>query len=202
MNVRLEYTMTFTAGVWWEGRMIMNNYLARVSMITNCVEPANQNTAFERLKYFVFNQLNSTIFVNRTHQDTCDKFVAAGLDVTSLPAEPVDQIIGMMLYCKLNAVMEQRIVINEIEVSSELGEHMVYLHAADENLGPFDIAGWWHDSDPIHCDLTLIDSDKVVAMHRAGVWRELGLAWHEESDPVSDSDNTVVFADFKNNETK
>jgi hypothetical protein len=39
-------------------------------------------------------------------------------------------------------------------------------------------------------------------MHRAGVWRELGLAWHEESDPVSDSDNTVVFADFKNNETK
>lgn len=202
MNVRLEYTMTFTAGVWWEGRMIMNNYLARVNMITNCTEPANQNTAFERLKYFVFNQLNSTIFVNRTHQDTCDKFVAAGLDVTSLPAEPVDQIIGMMLYCKLNAVMEQRIVINEIEVSSELGEHMVYLHAADENLGPFDIAGWWHDSDPIHCDLTLIDSDKVVAMHRAGVWRELGLAWHEESDPVSDSDNTVVFADFKNNETK
>lgn len=202
MNVRLEYTMTFTAGVWWEGRMIMNNYLAKVSMITSCAEPANQNIAFERLKYFVFNQLNSTIFVNRTHQDTCDKFVAAGLEVTSLPAEPVDQIIGMMLYCKLNAVMEQRIVINEIEVSSELGEHMVYLHAADENLGPFDTAGWWHDSDPIHCDPTLIDSDKVVAMHRAGVWRELGLAWHEEADPVSDSDNTVVFADFKNNETK
>ena len=62
--------------------------------------------------------------------------------------------------------------------------------------------GWWHDSDLIHYDLTLINSDKVVAMHRAGAWRELGLAWSEQ-EPTPDSDNRVVFADFNpDNESK
>ena len=200
MNVRLEYPFGFTAGVWWEQRLIMNNYLVRVYMVTNCAESANQNTAFERLKYFVYNEMASTIFVNRTYEPLCQHLAAAGIKVTTLPAEPVDQILGMMLYSKLNAIMEDRIIINEIEISSELGEHMIYLHAADENLGPFEQPGWWQDSDLIHYDLSLIDSDKVVAMHRAGAWRELGLSW-EQQEPAPDSDNRVVFAEFKRDDT-
>jgi hypothetical protein len=202
MNVRLEYSMGFTAGLWWEGRLIMNNYMVRTYMVTNCSEPANQNIAFERLKYFVYSELANTVFVHREHQTTCQQFVSAGIKVTTLPAEPVDQLIGIMLYCKLNAVMEDRIIINEIEVSSNLGENMIYLHAADENLGPYDTAGWWHDSDPIHCDPTLVDSDKVVAMHQAGAWRELNLAWEETDHPEEPVDNTVVFAEFGRDETK
>ena len=97
--------------------------------------------------------------------------------------------------------MEDRILVSEIEVSSSLGEHMVYLHSGDENLGPFEQAGWWHDSDPLHCDINLMDSDKVVAMHRAGIWRDLGLSWHE-LDVSRETDNTVVFAEFKRDETK
>jgi hypothetical protein len=201
MNVRLEYTMPFTAGVFWEDRMSMNNYLARVYMITNCSDPVSQNVAFERIKYFVYSELNSTIFVSREHEDTCKKLINAGLKITTLPADPVDQLIGIMLYCKLNAVMEGLMVVNEIELSSDLGENMVYLHAADESLGPFEVAGWWHDSDPIHCDTDLISNDKVVAIHRAGAWRELNLAW-PDSESTETSDNTVVFAEFQNNETK
>jgi hypothetical protein len=200
MNVRLEYNLAFTAGVWWEGRLIMNNYQVRAYMTTNSSEPANQNVAYERLKHFVYSEMSSTIFVNRAHEALCQHLAAAGIKLTTLPAEPVDQILGIMLYLKLNAIMEDRIIINEIEVSSELGEHMIYLHAADESLGPFDTAGWWHDADLIHFDLSLIDSDKVVAMHRAGAWRELGLAWHEQ-DPAPDDDNRVVFAEFKRDDT-
>lgn len=201
MNVRLQYSMPFTAGVYWEGRMIMNNYVARAYMVTNTADNAYQNTAFERMKYFVYGELGSTIFVNRAHEEACQQFIKAGLKVTTLPAEPVDQLIGIMLYCKLNAIMEDHMVINEIEISSDLGENMVYLHAADENLGPFEIQGWWHDADLIHCDTALIDSDKVVAMHRAGAWRELDLAWPgAETDQAID--NTVVFAEFGRNETK
>lgn len=201
MNVRLQYTMPFTAGVYWEDRLAMNNYLARVYMITNCSDPVSQNIAFERIKYFVYNELNSTIFVNREHENVCKKFIDAGLKVTTLPAEPVDQLIGIMLYCKLNAVMEGFMVVNEIELSSDLGENMVYLHATDESQGPFESIGWWHDSDLIHCDTDLISNDKVVAIHRAGAWRELNLAW-PDTESTEASDNTVVFAEFQNNETK
>jgi hypothetical protein len=201
MNVRLQYTMPFTAGVYWEGRMIMNNYVARAYMITNCSDNITQNTAFERMKYFVYSELNSTIFVNQEHTLVCQQLITAGLKITTLPAEPVDQLVGIMLYCKLNAVMEGQMVVNEIEVSSDLGDNMVYLHAADESLGPFDTAGWWHDADLIHCDVNLIDSDKVVAIHRAGAWRELDLAW-PESEATNETDNTVVFAKFPRDESK
>jgi len=201
MNVRLEYTMGFTAGIYWEQRMIMNNYMVRVYMMTNCEEPADQNVAYERLKHFVYNELGSTIFISRSQEQVCQTYAAAGLKLTTLPAEPVDQLIGIMLYCKLNAIMEDRIIVNEVEVSSSLGENMIYLHAGDENLGPFQNSGWWHDSDPIHCDINLVDSDKVVAMHRAGAWREMDLSWDDDTTKP-ESDNTVVFAEFKRDETK
>jgi hypothetical protein len=193
--------MPFTAGVYWEDLMIMNNYVARVYMITNCTDNVTQNVAFERIKYFVYNELNSTIFISREYEDACKKLIAAGLKITTLPSEPVDQLIGIMLYCKLNAIMENFIVTNEVEVSSDLGENMVYIHAADESQGPFDQPGWWHDADLIHCDPDLVNNDKVVAIHRAGAWRELNLAWPDtESDKATD--NTVVFAEFPSDETK
>lgn len=201
MNVRLEYTMPFTAGVYWDGQMLMNRYTIKLYMVTNSSDADVQNTAYERLKYFVYSEMANTIFVNRQHEDQCRLLIAAGLKITTLPAEPVDQLIGIMLYSKLNAIMEDHIIINEIEISSELGEHMCYLHAADENLGPFSVPGWWHDADLIHCDSNLVDSDKIVAMHRAGAWRELDLAWPEQ-DHDTGNNNTVVFANFNQDETK
>lgn len=201
MNVRLQYTTTFTAGVFWNGQMLMNNYVAKFYMLTNTSDSETQNIAYERLKYFLYSEFNSTIFVNREHQVQCQKFVEAGLKITTLPAEPVDQLLGIMLYCKLNAIMEEHMIVHEVEISSDLGDNMAYLHAADENLGPFEESGWWHDKDLVHCDIKLVHNDKVVAMNGDGIWRELGLSWPEFDNPVP-GDNTVVFAEFKPNETK
>jgi hypothetical protein len=201
MNVRLEYNMPFLAGVYWEGRMLMNRYQVKLYMITNSTDPDTQNIAYERLKYFVYSEMANTIFVNQQNHEQCRLLIAAGLKITTLPAEPVDQLIGIMLYSKLNTIMEEFIIINEVEISSELGEDMIYLHAADESLGPFTEPGWWHDADLIHCDTALIDSDKVVAIHKAGAWRELDLAWPDQNNSVP-NDNTVVFADFGQDETK
>ena len=201
MNVRLQYTALFTAGIYWNGQMLMNNYIAKFYMLTNTTDSETQNIAYERLKYFIYTELNSTIFVNREHQDQCQKFIKAGLKVTTLPSEPVDQLIGIMLYCKLNAIMEEYMIVHEVEVSSDLGDSMAYLHAADENLGPFDTIGWWHDSDLVHSDIKPVDSDKVVAMNVNSAWRELGLHW-PEIDSTAPADNTVVFAEFKPNESK
>jgi hypothetical protein len=193
--------MAFTAGVYWEGQMLMNRYQIKLYMVTNSSNPDTQNIAYERLKYFVYSEMANTVFVNRQLEEQCRLLIAAGLKITTLPAAPVDQLIGIMLYSKLNAIMEESIVINEFEINSDLGENMVYLHAADESLGPFSEPGWWHDADLIHCDQSLIDSDKIVAMHRAGAWRELDLAWPALANVATDN-NTVVFANFNQDETK
>jgi hypothetical protein len=169
-------------------------------MMTNCSDSVSQNIAFERLKYYIYSQLNHSIFVNQDHESALEKYHQAGIKTLTLPAEPVDQLLGIMLYCKLNAIMEGRMVINEIEISSDLGERMIYLHATDENLGPFEDPGWWHDVDlPLRSTLES-DNDKVVAMNNINAWRELELDWPELT--ASAEDNTVVFAEFGKDDTK
>jgi hypothetical protein len=196
MNVRLKYTMPFSAGVYYGGEMRMNQYTATVYMTTNTHDPASHNVAFERIKHFVYEQLDSSIFINLAHSDQCERFVAAGLSVTTMPGEPVDQLIGLMLYHKLNAIMQDRIVVDETEISSVLGESMVYLHSGNEHTDVEHFPDWWTTEDPVHSDYVPPSADKVVTMHSAGVWRELELAW-PETDSLAETGNVVVFADFK-----
>jgi hypothetical protein len=194
--------MSFTSGVYYGGEMRMNHYSVTLSMTTNSTDSVSHNIAFERIKYFVYNNLDSTIFINQAHQDKCEQFAAAGLTVTTMPGEPVDQLIGLMLYYKLNAVMEDRIVIDETEVSSVLGENMIYLHSDNETTDVGVFPDWWTNPTPVHSDYMSLETNKVVPMHAVNVWRDLELSW-PESDPAVESGNIVVFADFKPaNDTK
>jgi hypothetical protein len=171
-------------------------------MTTNCENSADQNTSLERIKYFIYSQLDSTIFINKNLEEQCDQFAHAGLDITTIPGDPVDQLIGIMLYYKLNAITEDRMIIMETEISSGLGDNMTYLHSDFENTVGYAQPGWWTTPDLIHSDLVPNESEKVVAMTPATVWRDLELAWQD--DPADDSSgNVVVFADFKKpNETE
>lgn len=201
MNVRLRHSMTFTAGIYYAGRTQMNQYMLTLNMITNSHDPENHNTAFERLKYFIYNQMDSTVFINVEHVEQCGRLMQAGLDVTTLPGEPVDQLIGLMLYYKLNAIMEDRILIEETEISSVLGENMIYLHSENENTDIPEYPDWWMTSDPTHCDLTFLDTGKIVAMPDQ-IWRDLSLTWPANVE-TTETGNIVVFDTFKNNnETK
>jgi hypothetical protein len=201
MNVRLRHTMSFTAGVYYGGEMRMNNYTATLYMTTNSRDAVSHNVAFERIKYFVYNCLDSTIFVNLAHQDKGQQFLSTGLSITTLPGDPVDQLIGLMLYYKLNAIMEDQIVIDETEISSMLGENIVYLHSDNEHTDVEFFPDWWTTVDPVHNDYIALDMDKVVTMHATNVWRELDLSW-PNSETTTETGNIVVFADFKPNDTK
>jgi len=199
MNVRLQYTMNFTAGVHYHQQMIMNNYTLKMFMITNTPVAENNNIAFERLKYFI-TELDSTVFVNSEDQTACQRYLDAGIKITTLPADPVDQIIGVMLFHKLNAIMEERIIMVETELSSLLGDNMIYIHSDNETADNLVIPDWWTAADLVHCDTDLIDNDKILAMHQAGAWRELDLAWPDTNE--SNQTGNIVFADFKRDETE
>jgi len=202
MNVRLKYDLHFNAGVYYRGNTILNNYSLRLWMITNTELAEDQNTAFERMKYFVYNHMDNTMFIDRGEQEQCAKFLQAGLSITTMPGDPVDQLIGIMLYHKLNAIMEQRMTIVETELSSAQGQAMTYLHSEGENTLGVEAPAWWLSADLAHGDFALPESEKVVSMQTTTAWRDLDLAW-SELPPSMDHGNIVVFADFKpNNETK
>ncbi len=201
MNVRLQYPMTFTAGIFYNSELTMNNYNIRLWLTTNSLDHNEHNIAYERMRYFVQKTLDSSVFIYSEDSERCQLLAKSGVRITTLPADPVDQIIGMMLYSKLNAIMEQRMILHEVEVSSELGDGMIYMHGADENIGPLEEPGWWAEADLTHYDNALVDHDKVMTLNRSAAWRELGLAWPDSAENT-DTGNTIVFADFNRNDTE
>jgi hypothetical protein len=197
MNVRLKYDLHFTAGIYHNDALRMNNYSLRLWMTTNTENPLDQNISFERIKYFIYSQMDSTIFINNNEQDACKHFVQAGLNITTIPGDPVDQLIGIMLFYKLNAIMEDRMIVVETELASTYGENMTYLHSEGETTSGFEQPAWWSQADLTHSDFELPNSTKVVAMSNSVAWRDVELAWAQTS-AESDTGNSVVFADFKN----
>lgn len=201
MNVRLQYPATFTAGVFYHDALRMNTYTARIWMTTATEEPVDHNVAYERLRYMIDHMIDSSVFIDQTDTDRCRALINAGINIIPLPSEPVDQIIGLMLYSKLNAVMQDRMIVHDIEISSTLGDGMVYLHSDDETVGPFADEGWWNDSEPLCCPRAMLHTNNVMTMTTAPTWRDLELGWKDDKDSV-DIGNTIVFADFNRNESK
>ena len=200
MNVRIQYAMRFMAGIYYDDKLQMNEYTVKAYMMTNTEDPADHNIALNRIKHFVYNELESTIFVNENDIDTCNKLAAADLNITTMPTEPVDQVIGIMLYNKFKAITEERLLIGEIELTSALGEGVIYLHGENENVDDIDPPEWWSSADLTHCEQDLINTEKVVTLHKGSVWRDLDLQWPDIEDNTLDDEetgNTVVFADFK-----
>ena len=64
----------------------------------------------ERLKAFVYGELANAVFVGPADAEKADMLNILGVNAVLLPDEPVDQIIGIMLYCKLNAIMEDETI--------------------------------------------------------------------------------------------
>ncbi len=198
MNVRLQYDLEFLAGIYYEDRLQINKYDVSMNLLTKTKDAASTNIAMERLKAFVFDELSSTVFINQNNMERAEFLQMMGVNVTTLPEEPVDQIVGMMLYYKLNAIMENRMVITGLDISSELGDGVWYQHDEEDSAGPFAPgAGWWHQSSTQHETIEPQEvADNVVKVISTG-WYEMGLDWPENQVPVA---NTVVYANFPKNE--
>ena len=199
MNVRLQYDLDFLAGIYYNERLQLNSYSISMSLLTKTTDAVNTNIAMDRLKLFMHGELANTVFINQALRERAEMLQIMGVNVTTLPEEPVDQIVGMMLYYKLNAIMEGRMTVTRLDLMSALGDSVWYQHDADEDSpGPFRAEGWWHESTVQHNTiLESVTADNVVRVI-PNAWHELGLIWPEqETEPTA---NTVVFANFTKNE--
>jgi hypothetical protein len=198
MNVRIAQLLGIMAGAWYDDALEMNQYTIKLWMITHSTDPEEQSIAFRRAKHFIYSQLENTIFIN-SDDPKCADFTKAGFNLTTLPGDPADQLVGIMLFHKLNAIMEGRIALVEVEISA--GDGVVYLHGEHETPEDLFQPDWWSTVDLTHCDLVPEDSEKVLSIPQVN-WRELDLAWPESADSAEPG-NIVVFADFKQpNETE
>lgn len=201
MNVRLQYNFDFLAGLYFEGQLQLNQYAVCISLLTKTANSADTNVAMGRIKVFVNEQLANTIFINSNDRERAELFQLMGINVTTIPEQPVDQIIGMMLYCKFNAIMDGRMIITQLDISSQLGDGIWYQHDDEDSSGPFVAQGWWHDCTLQHSMLTHAESDTNVVKVISDGWHDYELRWPEERTEIdSIISNTVVFGKFPKNE--
>ena len=200
MNVKLQYDLEFMAGVYFENQLQMNSYSINLQLLTNTTDAASTNVAMERLKCFVYYDLGNAVFIHQKEQEKAEMLEILGANIVTLPDEPIDQIVGIMLFTKLNAVMENRMNITRLDISSAMGDQVWYQHEEEDVLGPFSQDGWWHTPGTQHNNLNQEQvSDKVVKVNSHS-WSDYGLIWPEEKN--ENSGNTVVFANFPKNENK
>lgn len=200
MNVQLEYNTGFLAGVYWEGRVLLNRYTISLGLLTASTVDSDHNIALDRIRYLIEEVFYNCVFVG-TDRTASKKLEAAGIRVVMTPELPVDQIIGIILYSKLSAVMEGRMIISQIKISSDLGDNIVYVHNNFENTSLFDQTGWWADPTP-NVSAFIKNPGKVVELTPTETWENLELGW-EDTEPEDNSkkvDATIVA--FKKNDTK
>jgi len=198
MNVRLQCDLDFLAGVYYEDQLQMNRYTVSLNLLTKSKDSASTNVALDRAKAFVHGALESTVFINQANMPRAEMMQLMGINVTTLPEEPVDQVIGMMLYYKLNAIMEDRMTVTGLDIASSLGDNVWYQHDEEDVSGPFAGDGWWYRPSMQHESVERDPEPGNIVKVMSTGWYELNLEWPENTAPASD--NTVVFANFPRNE--
>jgi hypothetical protein len=183
--------------------MLMTNYNLNIKLLTQTLDPLDQNIALERVKYFIGNELHSTVFINQTDVERAEAFADIGLNVTTLPEEPVDQVVGIMIFHKLNAIMEGRMKVTELVFCSEAGDGIEYFHSEDEHTDLFPATGWWHEASLSHSDIVYDDEEDdagnvvILASSSESEWADQELSWTHDS--ATTDLGQVVFANFSQN---
>jgi hypothetical protein len=191
MNVRLQTNLEFPAGIYYDDRLRMNRYSVSVQLCTATTDHEQINIAMDRLKMFVYSELADTVFINQEDAERAQVMDILGINITTLPEEPIDQIVGLMLYSKLNAVMEGRMFIEQLNISSLLGDDVMYLHDMEDTVGPFQTDGWWNLSDTSHNSFVNIETQENVVKVPTTGWGKYNLNWHDMSTP--NTGKTVTF---------
>ena len=177
----------------------MNSYSVSLQLLTNTHDAASTNIAMERLKCFVYYELGNAVFINQNQNEKAEMLQMLGANIVTLPEDPIDQIIGIMLYVKLNSIMENRMSVTKLDISSVIGDSVWYQHDEEESLGPFSQDGWWHRNSIQKETLDLDPTPENVVKVESTGWKEYGLEWPEET---KERNANVVFPKFKRDENE
>lgn len=165
------------AAVHFNGKYMVNFYEMGASMTINTLDAPDQNTAVERITHFIGTVIEDCIFVCDKEKDAIDKYTKAGMRVCAIPEEPYDQIVGLILMNKCNAIMENRIVMTDIVFGSKLSNLIRFELSNETAEAEFSGDQWWNL--PTTCIVSKKKKEKIVNLfdHKCDDWAELELTW-------------------------
>lgn len=185
MITRIERDIFFAAGIHFEDEYYINTYDISLSMLVETDLPKEHHVAMERLDFFIKRIVTNSVFVDEENHEAIEKYIDAGINVITLPGEPFEQIVAMAILLKLNSIMENRIKITDITISSLLGEGIRYPIVSEtaENAELMVGDNWWYRSDIETTNQNVFSlelDNNVVKLFDDSVWAEHDLSWKDK----------------------
>jgi hypothetical protein len=183
LSTRIERDFSFQAGVHFEGKLIMNVYGFTLAMEVETESIVEQNIAMDRIIYFLKDSLTNSVFVQNTDKKAIEKYTQADIKVCTVPEEPYDQIITMLLILKLNNITEGRLHITDIFLESELSDSVRFSYDFETaKHNPFGNKGWWLESSTSMNDIEKNSKkEKIVRLVKHNDWANVGLEWEKKT---------------------
>jgi len=149
-------------GISWKGRftntMYLNNKIwpndvfINVHMLPVTAKGASQHITFQKVKYMFSRILQNSLFIN-SDENIFNVFDTFDNDVIDFFETPVDQIVGVTLLAKLDAIGGDNMKVDALEIESWQGENLNFMITPDspewallqkvKTKNP-----WWHDQGP------------------------------------------------------
>lgn len=177
MTSKIIKDFTFLSAIHFEGKFMVNLYEMSAHMSINTTDAREQNIAVERTSHFLSNVLENCIFVCDKEKEAIAKYTEAGVQVCVIPEEPYDQIIGLILINKCNAIMEDRIVVTDIIFGSKLS-NLIKFELTDEMAAEEFTGKFWYNNSSLCLENKKSKKDKIVKLfEQKNDWADLELTW-------------------------
>lgn len=194
MTTKIEREFVFQCGTYVDSTFIINLYTVNFGMYVSTEDIREQNIAMERIKYYLYDCLENAIIVEDKEKEVIDKYLNADLKVCVLPSLPYDQMIAIMLLKKLNSILEDKLVVVEVKISSKLSDGVYLLYDIEDSAGIYDSQdGWWNNKKPVINGFKFKKNDSKILKLFNQInlsWDDIGLSWDEKSKNTSTA--TVV----------
>jgi len=148
-------------------------------MVVETEQVREQNIAMERLHYFINEVLDNSIFFD-LNDKKIEAFKNLNLKICSLPEEPFDQIIGIILLMKFNSILENKLVVTDLFIESKLGDYVKF-HIVQEIAESFFTGNnWWNNASAniSNNEKNSGKKTKIVKLFDDD-WLGLGLSWKD-----------------------
>ena len=146
MSNTFSWKTKFKSIIIVDGELFGNEYNLNISLTPHTANLKEQTDYFERLKNLFEMVFANTITTWRDEKLYHTLKKSSNNRFVELPKPPYDQIMAAVCFCKANAILDSKITINFIELSSWQGDGITY--TVDKNskeLILLDAPNWFSD---------------------------------------------------------
>ena len=146
MSNTFSWKTKFKSIIIVDGELFGNEYNLNISLTPHTADLKEQTEYFDRLKNLFELVFANTITTWRDEKLYHTLKKSSNNRFVELPRPPYDQIMAAVCFCKANAILDSKITINFIELSSWQGDGITY--TVDKNskeLILLDAPDWFSD---------------------------------------------------------